>query len=86
MTTALHVMPDTFSDKIVVARMRQDPSGRLIATNEPVDVTQEAVRAVAYHYYQQANETPEKAIAYEYTLRNGQTIVIKATIIERNEE
>ena len=86
MAAEIHIMPDTFSDRIVAAKMRQDSSGRLIATTEPVDVTQDAVRAVAYHYYQQANETPEKAVAYEYTLRNGQRIIIKAVIVGGDEE
>lgn len=85
MTATLHIMPDTFSDKIVAAKMRQDSSGRLIATSEPVDVTQEAVHAVAYHYYQQANETPEKAVAYEFTFNNGQKVVLKVSIVKEEE-
>ena len=32
MTTALHIMPDPLLDRIVVAKMREDSSGRLIAT------------------------------------------------------
>lgn len=86
MTTALHIMPDVLSGKIVAARMRQDSSGRLAATTDPVDVTLEAIHAVAYHYYMEARETPEGAVAYEFTFNNGQKVILKASIVKEGEE
>lgn len=86
MTARLHIMPSPFSGDIVAARMREDAQGRLIATTDPVDVTQEAIHAVAYHYYMEARETPEGAVAYEYTLNNGQKVVIRASIVKEAAE
>lgn len=86
MTARLHVMPESFSGNIVAARMREDAQGRLIATTDPVDVTREAVHAVAYHYYMEARETPEEAVAYEFMLNNGQKVVMKTTIVKEKEE
>lgn len=86
MTTALHVMPESFSGNIVVAKMREDPEGRLMATSDPIDVTREAIHAVAYHYYVEASQTPEKKVAYEFTLNNGQKIALAATIISEGTE
>lgn len=86
MTASLHVMPSTFSGDIVAAHMRKDAQGRLIATTDPVDVTQEAVHAVVYHYYMEARETPEGAVAYEYTLNAGQKVVIRASIVKEESE
>lgn len=86
MTTRLHVMPSPFSGDIVAARMREDAQGRLIATTDPVDVTREAIHAVAYHYYMEARETSEGAVAYEYTLNNGQKVAIRASIVKEAAE
>ena len=82
MTARLHVMPSPFSGDIVAARMREDAQGRLIATTDPVDVTREAVHAVAYHYYMEARETPEGAVAYEFTLNNGEKVILKVSIVK----
>lgn len=86
MANDIHVMPAVFDDRIVAGRMRRDSSGRLIAIRETTDVTEEAVNAVVYHYYCQAKEEANGKVAYEYTLANGQRVIVQVAIKKEADE
>lgn len=79
MTVRPHVMLQPFSDRIIVANMRSDGQGRLIATTEPIDVTEEAEWAVIQYLRRLATKSGMGKIAYEYTIGNDR-IILKLTV------
>ena len=79
MTVRPHVMLQPFSDRIIVANMRSDGQGRLIATTEPIDVTEEAEWAVVQYLCRLAKKSNAGKIAYEYSVGNDR-IILKLTV------